>query len=97
MNKGNLTREQAIAMAGQAAVDKVDAANCEPTGRCGANGICQGDDECEYSASVTLGDNEHGDCLTAYYYVSNADERHMAANDGDGSYINWEIAGYEIT
>lgn len=83
-------------MAGAAAVDKVDAENCEPTNRCGFNGRCQGDDECEYSATVNLDGNEHGDTLTAYYYISNDDEQCLADNDGDGSAIDWEIAGYEI-
>ena len=94
--KGNLTREQAIEMAGLAAVEKVDAENCEPTNRCGFNGDVQGDDETEFSAIVALDNNDHGDCLFAYYYVSNEDMQCIADHDGDGGAIDWEIAGYEI-
>lgn len=92
MEKGNLTREQAISEVGEAAVKAVEAKNCEPTNRVGYNGACQGDDFCEWSASVRVGDA----VLTAYYYTTNAEDEAMAAQDGDGSAIDWEIAGYEI-
>ena len=95
--KGNLTREQAVAIVGAEAVEKVERENCEPTNRVGYNGACQGDAFCEWSASVRA-KNQDGDDVTllAYYYTSNEDDRIMAENDGDGSYITWEIAGYEV-
>lgn len=95
--KGNLTREQAVAIVGAEAVEKVGRENCEPTGRVGYNGACQGDAFCEWAASVSA-TNADGDDVTlvAYYYTSNEQDEIMAANDGDGSYIDWEIAGYEV-
>lgn len=92
MEKGNLTREQAISEAGEDAVKAVEAKNCEPTNRVGYNGACQGDALCEWSAGVQVGDA----VLTVYYYTNNKDDEAMAAQDGDGSAIDWEIAGYEI-
>lgn len=92
MQKGNLTREQAIAQVGAQAVNSVEAENCEPTNRVGYNGACQGDKLTEWSASISFGDAT----LTAYYYTSNDDDQAMADNGGDGSYINWVIAGYEV-
>ena len=90
MQKGNLTRDEAIAIVGLAAVQAVEAKNCEPTGRVGYNGECQGDDLCEWSASVSVDDG----VLIAYYYTSNSDDQAMA--DGDGSDVDWVINGYEI-
>lgn len=97
MQKGNLTREQAIEMVGESAINEVERKNCEPTCRVGYNGACQDDDLCEWSASVAC-KNKDGDdvILTAYYYTSNEDDKIMAENSGDGSYIDWEIAGFEI-
>lgn len=92
MEKGNLTREQAVEEVGEEAVKAVEAKNCEPTNRVGYNGACQGDASCEWSASVRVGDV----VLTAYYYTNNEQDAAMAAQDGDGSAIDWEIAGYEI-
>lgn len=92
MQKGNLTREQAVEIVGEIAVSKAEEKNCEPTNRVGYNGACQGDELTEWSASVAVGD----DTLTVYYYTSNEDDQIMADNDGDGSYIDWVVAGYEI-
>lgn len=95
--QGELTREQAVAMAGEDAVDEVGRKNCEPTGRVGYNGKFQGDDWCEWSASVACQDKDGIDCvLTVYYYTDNEQDQIMADNSGDGSYIDWEIEGYEI-
>ena len=95
--KGNLTREQAIETVGELAINEVEHKNCEPTGRVGYNGVCQGDDLCEWSASVACETKDGDDVvLTAYYYTSNKQDEIMAANYGDGSYIDWEIAGFEI-
>lgn len=97
MKKGNLTREQVVAILGEQVVDTVERKNCEPTNRVGYNGECQGDDLCEWSAAVVCKDNDGLDVvLTAYYYTTNEDDRIMSENDGDGSCINWEIEGFEI-
>ena len=92
MKKGNLSRNQAIQLAGIEAVKAVEAASCEPTNRVGYNGACQGDHLTEWAASVAVVD----DTLTAYYYTSNEDDKTMSDNDCDGSYIDWQIAGYEL-
>ena len=95
--KGNLTREQAVAIVGDAAVDAVEGKNCEPTNRVGYNGECQDDELCEWSASVVYEDKGGLEVvLTAYYYTTNEEDRIMAENSGDGSYIDWEIEGYDI-
>jgi len=97
MQKGNLTSEQAEAQVGTEAVKTVESKNCQPTNRVGYNGASQGDDSTEWSASVSCVDADGNDCtLIAYYYTSNEDDEIMAENDGDGSYIDWEISGYEI-
>ncbi len=54
MKKGNLTRAEAVLLAGEAAVLAVEDENCEPTGRGGFEGAAQG----EYagrSAARTMG------------------------------------------
>ena len=95
MNK-QLTREQAIEIVGIEAVKKVEAENCEPTGRVGFNGACQGDDLTEWSASVAASDKEgYPVRLVAYYYTDN-DEDQAMADAGDGSVINWEISHYAV-
>lgn len=95
--KGNLTREQAVAIVGEEAMKAVEAKNCEPTNRVGCNGACQGDELCEWSASVACQDKDGNECsLVAYYYTTNEQDQIMAENSGDGSYIDWEIAGYEV-
>lgn len=97
MQKGNLTREQAVAALGEKLVDTVERKNCEPTNRVGYNGACQGDDLCEWSASVVGKDADGNEVvLTAYYYTTNDQDQIMADNSGDGSYIDWEIEGFEI-
>jgi len=94
--KGNLTREQAVAIVGNAAVDAVDAKGCEPTNRVGYNGACQGDELTEWSATV---DAPEADgiprWLVAYYYTSAADA-HAAEAAGDWGTVRFEIAGYEV-
>lgn len=97
MTKKNLTREQALEIVGEVAVDKVERENCEPTNRVGYNGACQNDDLCEWSASVRCEDRDGTKCtLVAYYYTTNEQDQAMADADGDGSAIEWEIAGYEV-
>ena len=96
MQKGNLTRAQAVEQVGAIAVDAVDATNCEPTGRVGYNGAAQENSLTEWSASVACEGSDGCDCtLVAYYYTSNDDDAAMAES-GDGSAITWTIRGYEI-
>ena len=93
----SLTRAQAVAIVGDAAVEKLERENCEPTGRVGYNGACQHDDLCEWSAAVGCADKDGNACrLVAYYYTTNDEDQAMADADSDGSVIDWEIAGYEV-
>lgn len=87
--KGTMTREQAIQAVGVELVDKLDAANCDFTGRVQTDG----DDSVEFAASVETCDEEYGRMtLTAYYYQS------PQALEGveDLSSLNWTVAGYEL-
>lgn len=93
MRHGQYTREQAIQYVGEEAVSKLDSVNCEPTSRCQTDG----DDSVEYRASIKAKAKDGAEVvLEAYYYTTPEQEQEMAEHDGDGSYINWEIEGYEI-
>jgi hypothetical protein len=90
MTKGNLTREQAIAIAGEQLVVKVGSQNCEPTNRV----MTDNDDRVEFSASVNFDDQDGNDSvLTVYYYPTQ--EQLDNAGDDLGN-VNWVIEGYEI-
>ena len=94
--KGNLTREQAVAIVGETAVDAVESEDCEPTNRVGYNGACQGNDLTEWSASTRCHDtNGIGVTLIAYYYTTNSQDD-VIAETGDAGSINWEIEGFEV-
>ena len=94
MQKGNLTRAEAVAIVGESAVSKADAANCEPTNRVGYNGAIQGDDLIEWSGSASAEDKDGTACtVTAYYYTSQ-DEIDTAGDDL--SNVDWTISGYEV-
>ena len=85
-----MTREQVEAIVGREAVDSVDAVNCEPTGRCGYNGACQGDELCEWVASVDAVDADGEHCeVRAYYYTTND-------QDENPDSIDWVVEGYEV-
>lgn len=84
MKKGDLTREQAIELAGVEAVEAAENESCQPTGRVGYNGECQSDDLCEWASS------KNG--VTVYYYTTNEDDAIMSV----GSCIDWDIEGYEV-
>ena len=66
----NITRNQAIEIAGEDAVHALEGVNCQPTGRVGFNGACQGDELCEWASSLTTTDTD-GDHVTvrAYYFT----------------------------
>ena len=94
--KGNLTRQQVIELVGEEAVTELEGENCEPTGRVGYNGACQGDDSCEWSASIHCEASDGQGCtLVAYYYTSNEEDQEIA-DAGDGGAIDWQITGYEV-
>lgn len=87
--KGEMNREQAVAMVGEVAVDKVERENCEFTNRV----QCDGDTRAEFAASVRCEDREGNEVtLVAYYYQEQA-EVDAVENLGE---LNWEISGYEV-
>jgi len=92
MRNGTLTREEVIAIFGEEIINELESANCEPTSRCQTDG----DEDTEWSASVNTPDHDEYYGVTAYYYTSPKEDEIMAEHDGDGSFINWEIEGYEV-
>lgn len=94
--QGDLSREQAVAMVGEVAVDALESMNCEPTGRVGYNGADCGDHLTEWSASLRCKDSD-GDNVTlvAYYYTTDRQDR-ILAETGDGACIDWKIEGFEV-
>ena len=87
--KGEMKREQAVAMVGEVAVDKVERENCEFTNRV----QCDGDTRTEFSASVRCEDREGNEVtLVAYYYQEQAEVDAVENLDE----LNWEISGYEV-
>lgn len=94
--KGNLTREEAVAIIGEEAVAAAERENCEPTGRVGYNGACQGDELIEWSACEAGVDRDGNEChVLVYYYTTRADEE--AAIESGWDAASWKIAGYEIS
>lgn len=94
MEKGSLTRQQAVARVGEAAVLRAESEGCEPTGRVGYNGAMHGDDLTEWRASAQAVDEEGIECsVYVYYYTDNDRDERMGQGDAD---IEWEIAGYEV-
>lgn len=87
--KGKMTREEAVAMVGLDAVERVEKENCDFTSRC----QCDGDTAVEFSATVDATDTD-GDrvSLVAYYYQQQEDVESCENLDE----LNWEIEGYEV-
>jgi hypothetical protein len=94
MRKGNLTRAEAVAIVGEAAVARAEAANCEPTNRVGYNGSIQGEDLIEWSGSASAEDTDGTACTVTAYYYTTQDEIDAAGDDL--SNVDWNIAGYEV-
>jgi hypothetical protein len=91
MRKGNLSRRDVVAMVGEELVKKLEAKNCDPTGR-----LLQtdGDDAVEYSASICLFPGaEYERTIIAYYYQEPAD---LYKCENDLSYLSWKVNGFEI-
>lgn len=94
MEKGTLSRQQVIEIAGLSVVKKVEYVNCKPTNRVGYNGACQGDELIEWASSTPFVDvNGIPSTLVAYYYTTQ--EEIDESRDDLGS-LYWEIFGYEV-
>ncbi|HBG07680.1 MAG: hypothetical protein A2075_09150 [Geobacteraceae bacterium GWC2_58_44] len=89
MRKGNLTREQAVAVVGEAAVAKVEADNCDYTSRVQTDG----DTGVEFSASVKCTDKDGDDCVLVAYYYQEPEDLDGCEDLGN---LDWTIEGYEI-
>jgi len=76
-----LTRKQAIDLCGIEAVDRVDSANADFSGR-------ELEDTIEFSASVSCGD----DTLTAYYYQDRRDVDAVENLDD----LRWTVMHYTV-
>jgi len=92
-----MTRTEAARIVGESTLLQLDRVNCEPTNRVGFNGAIQGDESCEWAASISAQDTK-GEQATvrAYYYTSNEEDAQMAEAGGDGSVIDWELSHYTI-
>lgn len=92
MQKGNLTRAQAVALVGEAAVIAAESDPAEYTNRVGYNGSCQGDPLVEFASSAGARDVDGRPCTVLVYYYQQA----AAANAEDLGALDWTPAGYEI-
>lgn len=103
VDKDKMTRDEAIALVGLAAVKDVEAETCEPTSRA----YDHADGEIEWSASVkvdydTLAPHQIdalpiGGCrLTAIYYTDADDAAAVEASGGDWGGISWAVHHYAI-
>ncbi len=93
MKKGNLTRAQAVEICGAAAVAAVESENCDFTNRVGYNGSVQGDEEVEFSASVSASDTAGEKVTLVAYFYQDAED--VDASEGLDQ-LTWEIEGYEV-
>lgn len=84
------TREEAVKMVGEAAVNQVETINCEPTSRVIYPSI-EPDHvgKAEFVASLQL---EDGRTLTAFYYQEEA----VLEDCEDLSMLDWTIEHYEV-
>lgn len=88
--KGTLSRDQAIAQVGLAAVEVVEGENCDFTNRVQPDG----DSRIEFSASADATDQD-GDPVTlvAYYYQEQSD---VDAIEQELEELEWKIHGFEV-
>ena len=91
MYKGDLTREQAVNIVGEEAVERVEAENCDFTSCLMPSGW---EDQVEFASSVLCVDRQGQECVLRAYYYQDADS---VAGVEDLSHLEWEIHGYEIT
>ena len=88
--KGELSRDQAVAIVGEESVAKVERENCEASSRL----MPDHDDRVEFVASIWCQDSDGEKCsLRAYYYPT---QQELDDTGDDLSNVNWEIEGYEV-
>lgn len=88
--RGQLTREQAIEIVGEKAVDKVERQNCDFTGRL----MDDCDDRVEFAASISAKNTDGDDVTLVAYYYPTQSELDAAGDDlGD---VDWVVEGFEI-
>jgi hypothetical protein len=88
-----LSREEVVAILGEGPVDKVEAENCELTGRVSADLDCN--NEVEFSATYAIKDedSEWGFIsITAYYYQ----DKDVVAETEDLGNLDWEVRHFTL-
>lgn len=89
----DLTRDEAIALLGTAAIGALERENCEPTSRL----MPEPNTTQEWVSKIGIKLGDYDISLLAYYYPENSD---FFGDDGelieDLSNINWQIDHYEI-
>lgn len=90
MRKGNITREEAISIAGIDAVENVETKDCDYTNRIQTDG----DEGIEFSSSVIfIDEDDYERTLITYYYQYQED---IDAVENNLELLDWTIYGYEI-
>ena len=93
MRHGQLTRAEAVEIAGEDMISALDKADCDYTGRLQTDG----DDSVEFSASVS-GTARDGESITviAYYDQDPSDLTDDYGEGVDHSLLDWVVYGYEV-
>ncbi len=87
--KGNLSREQAVAIVGETAVLAAEADNCDYTNRL----MPDNDSRVEFVGAAKATDRDGIPCtVRAYYYQ----ETSALAECDDLGALDWTIEGYEV-
>lgn len=90
-NFANLSRAEAISVVGEAAVNLVDADNCDYTNRCMQ---AHEDHLVEFSASISCVDADGCECsLIAYYYQEQTD---IVEAEGQLDVLDWSVHHYAV-
>lgn len=87
--KGHLTREQAVAIVGEAAVLAAEADNCDYTNRV----MPDNDSRVEFVGAAKATDRDGVPCTAWVYYYQEAST--LAECDDLGA-LDWAIEGYEV-
>lgn len=88
--KGNLTREQAVAISTEATVRRLEAAECDFTNRL----MDDNDDRVEFSAHISFVDDDgQVSTMLAYYYPT---QKELDDAGDDLGSVDWVIEGYEV-
>ena len=90
--RDNLTRDEAVALVGEDAVDRVENEDCDYTGRVSADLDCN--NATEFSASVVIPATEDREkrTLTVYYYQ----DRGRADETEDLGDLDWVPGHYTV-